>query len=33
VLAKKLELSKGNISVSVERGEMIAKAGNYSLEQ
>ncbi|HPQ28147.1 MAG TPA: hypothetical protein PLQ82_06675 [Desulfobacteraceae bacterium] len=33
VLAKRLELSKGNISVSVERGEMIAKAGNYSLEQ
>ena len=33
VLAKQLELSNGNISVSVERGEMISKAGNYSLEQ
>jgi REP element-mobilizing transposase RayT len=32
VLAKRLELSKGNISASVERGEMIAKDGNYSLE-
>jgi putative transposase len=31
-LAKRLELSKGNISASVERGEMIAKHGNYSLE-
>jgi len=30
---KKLELSKGNISVFVERGEMIAKAGDYSLEE
>lgn len=32
-LAKKLELSKGNISISVERGEMIAKAGKYFLEK
>ena len=32
VLAKKLELSKGNISASVEQGEMIAKDGSYFLE-
>ena len=32
-LAKMFELSKGNISISVERGERIAKEGKYSLEQ
>ena len=32
VLAKRFGLSKGNISVSVERGETIAKAGKYTLE-
>jgi hypothetical protein len=32
-LAKKLELSKGNINISVERGEIIAKEGDYKLEQ
>ncbi len=31
ILAKKFELSKGNISISVERGERIAKDGAYKL--
>ena len=31
-LAKKLEMSLSNIGFSVERGESIAKEGNYSLE-
>ena len=33
VLAKRLELSKSNIGVSVERGETIVKDGNDSLEE
>ena len=32
-LAKKLEMSLANIGFSVERGESIAKKGNYSLER
>ena len=32
-LAKKLEMSLANIGFSVERGESIAKEGNYSLEK
>ena len=32
-LAKKLEMSLANIGFSVERGESIAKEGNYSLER
>ena len=32
-LAKKLEMSLSNIGFSVERGESIAKEGNYSLEK
>jgi putative transposase len=31
-LAKKLEMSLANIGFSIERGESIAKEGNYSLE-
>ena len=31
-LAKKLEMSLANVGFSVERGESIAKEGNYSLE-
>lgn len=30
-LAKKLEMSFANVGFSVERGESIAKEGNYSL--
>lgn len=33
LLAKKLEMSLSNIGLSVERGELIAKEGNYSLEK
>ena len=32
-LAKKLEMSLSNIGFSVERGESIAKRGNYSLDK
>jgi len=32
-LAKKLEMSIANIGLSVERGELVAKEGNYSLEK
>ncbi|MFC1494213.1 transposase [Thermodesulfobacteriota bacterium] len=32
-LAKKLEMSLANIGLSVERGEIIVKDGNYSLEE
>jgi putative transposase len=32
-MAKKLEMSSANIGLSVERGELIAKEGNYSLEK
>ena len=32
-LAKKLEMSLSNIGFSVERGESIAKRGDYSLEK
>ena len=32
-LAKKLEMSLANIGLSVERGELIVKDGNYSLEK
>ena len=31
-LAKEMEMSLGGIGFSVERGETIAKKGNYSLE-
>jgi hypothetical protein len=31
-LAKKLEMSLAGIGFSVQRGELIAKAGNYSLQ-
>ena len=33
VLAKKLEMSLAGIGLSVERGEGIAKRGQYSLEK
>jgi putative transposase len=33
LLAKKLEMSIANIGLSVERGELVAKEGNYSLEK
>jgi putative transposase len=33
LLAKKLEMSLANIGLSVERGELIVKDGNYSLEK
>ena len=32
VLAKKLEMSLSGVGFSVERGEAIAKKGNYSLD-
>ena len=32
-LAKKLEMSLAGVGFSVERGESIAKKGNYSLER
>lgn len=33
LLAKKLEMSIANIGLSVERGELVAKEANYSLEK
>jgi len=33
ILATRLEMSAANVGFSVERGETVAKEGNYSLEK